>query len=122
MATAATAARLWLGVRAAGRRQEAFQATIAAKVEYLAVTLGVNRGRFVHRHSAHWIFGHCSLPSFSRTLTASLDPCSVCDDLAVIHAHSALEAECRADVSRQFDRHRLIQRQRLVELQLRKDN
>ncbi len=53
-----TAARLFLGVGAGGRGQKLLPAVVAAKVERLAIALGVECGAFVHGHAADRVFGH----------------------------------------------------------------
>jgi hypothetical protein len=53
----ATAARLFLGFYAGGRGQKLLPTVVAAKVERLSITFGVESGGFVHGHSADGIFG-----------------------------------------------------------------
>ena len=52
--TAATAVRF--GGRAL--RKKLLPAVLAAKVKCLSLALGMERRRFIHRHSADWVFGH----------------------------------------------------------------
>jgi hypothetical protein len=54
----ATAARLCFRLRSIRRGQELLPAVVAAKVERFSIALGVERGGFIHGHSADRIFGH----------------------------------------------------------------
>ena len=49
-----------IAVRFGGRalRKELLPAVLAAKVKRLALALGMESRRFIHRHSADWVFGH----------------------------------------------------------------
>ena len=53
-----TAAQLFLGLRSSRCGQERLPAVIAAKGERLSIAFGVERGGFVHGHSADRVLGH----------------------------------------------------------------
>jgi hypothetical protein len=57
-ALSTAASRLFLGLSGDGLREEFLPALVAAKVERLSITFGVESGYFVHSHSADGVFGH----------------------------------------------------------------
>ncbi len=57
-ASSTALSRLLLRLRTGGLGQKLLSAVVAAKVERLAIALGVDRGGVVHGHSADGVFGH----------------------------------------------------------------
>jgi hypothetical protein len=61
----AAATRTLGKVRGLNLGQKFLPTAIATKVKSLSITFSAGRRRFIHRHSANWVFGHCC-PSIFR--------------------------------------------------------